>query len=282
MLRPADSADREAILALGVTEEAAWFGEPEVSPGEVGDWIDDEGGVGRGMVAVDDTGRVRGFVSPGERGCVFVADPAQTDSLADEMLPWLLRQRPAVALLTFASDTARVMAFERHGLRHLRSSFSLARPNSAGPLPRAECPAGVEVARYEWGRADESVHRLIYVDADWASVPGHTERDLEAWLGKERSCHSVFLASRDRRPVGWVAGRILERGRGYIATVAVARPERGQGLGRALLLYGFADLQSVGAREIALDVEASNAAALGLYRSVGLEIEREWRTYGSC
>ena len=45
VLRPATDDDRDAVLALGVVEEAAWFGEAEVSAEEVGEWIDEEGGV---------------------------------------------------------------------------------------------------------------------------------------------------------------------------------------------------------------------------------------------
>ena len=71
-LRLATDDDRDAVLALGVAEEAAWFGEPEVSAEDVGEWVDDEGGVAGGVVAVDASGRVRGFASPGRREAVFL------------------------------------------------------------------------------------------------------------------------------------------------------------------------------------------------------------------
>ncbi|HEY1523250.1 MAG TPA: GNAT family N-acetyltransferase [Solirubrobacteraceae bacterium] len=281
MLRPATDADRESVLALGVGEEEAWFGQADLSTDEVGEWVDDEGGVTAGVVTVDDGGRVQGFASAGRRGSVFLAEPAHAAAVADELLPWLLEKRATVEVLTFAGDGERIEAFERHGLRHLRSSFFLVRPQNAGPLPAAAFPAGVEVARYRWGDDDEAVHRLIYVDAEWASVSGHTERDLAAWLGRDAGRDGAFLARRDEQPVGWVRSRILVSGRGYVNSLAVAKRERGQGLGRALLLHAFADLQAAGARGLALDVEAANKAALGLYRSVGLEIEREWRIYAA-
>lgn len=279
MLRPATPADREAVLAIGVAEEQAWFGQPDISTQEVGEWVDDEGGVVGGVVALHEDGRIVGFASPGQRGSVFLAEPAALDAVADELLAWLLDQPRTVEVLTFAGDAERVAAFERHGLGHLRSTFFLTRRDSAGPLDEARFPSGVEVERYRWGEADEAVHRLIYVDAAWASVPGHTERDLEAWLGLPRSRDRAFLARRDGQPVGWVAGRILDSGRGYVNGLAVAQRDRRHGLGRALLLHAFADLQSAGARGLALDVEAANQGALGLYRSVGLGIEREWRVY---
>jgi ribosomal protein S18 acetylase RimI-like enzyme len=280
-LRSATDGDRDAVLALGVAEEAAWFGEAEISAEEVGEWIGEEGGVGRGVVAVDDDGRVRGFASPGRREAVFLADPSLMDPLADVLLPWLHERRDVVKLMTFAGDTARLTAFERNGLRHGRSSFTLARPDSAGSLPAVAFPDGFHVAPYRLGDADDVVHRLIYVDAAWASVAGHAERDLDEWRETVRPCRSLFLAHRDRRPVGWVAGRLLESGRGYVSSLAVARTERGRGLGRALLLHVFSDLQLAGAHGLALGVEAHNETALGLYRSVGMEIEREWRIYAT-
>jgi hypothetical protein len=56
---------RAAVLALGVAEEAAWFGEPELSAEEVGKRTDEEGGIAEGVVAVDVDQRVPGFASPG-------------------------------------------------------------------------------------------------------------------------------------------------------------------------------------------------------------------------
>ena len=36
---------------------------------------------------------------------------------------------------------------------------------------------------------------------------------------------------------------------------------------------------SANRRRVTLGVEAHNDTALGLYRSVGMEVEREWRVY---
>ncbi len=184
MLRPATNGDRDAVVSLGVVEEAAWFGRAEHSAEEVGEWIDGEGGITRGVVAVDADGRIRGFVSPGRREMVFLSDPIETDPVADALLQWLRQQGDVVELMTFGADAARVTAFGRHGLRHLRSSFTLARPASAGPVPAAVFPDGVDVARYRLGEDDEAVHRLIYVDAAFGSVWGHAERDLDEWREK--------------------------------------------------------------------------------------------------
>jgi ribosomal protein S18 acetylase RimI-like enzyme len=282
MIRSVADADRDAIFALGVAEEAAWFGQADISAEEIGEWIEEEGGVASGVVAVDDAGNVRGFAAPGQHQSVLLADPTRTSLLTDELLPWLRERCDVVRLTTFAGDMARVAAFERHGLRHLRSAFVMARADSVGPVPVAAFPKGVKVAPYRFGDDDQAVHRLVYIDAAWASVPGHAERDLDQWLDTARRYRSAFLARRNGRPVGWVAGRVLASGRGYVDMLAVAMSERHRGLGRALLLHAFADLQLPGGRDVTLGVQAENAAALGLYRSVGLEVEREWRTYATA
>ena len=282
MIRSVAEGDRDAIFALGVAEETAWFGQAEISAEEIGEWIEEEGGVASGVVAVDDAGSVRGFAAPGRHQAVLLADPARTSRLTDELLPWLSERCDVVRLMTFAGDRARVAAFERHGLRHLRSSCLMARADGLGPVPVAAFPEGVEVAPYRFGDDDQAVHRLIYIDAAWASVPGHAERDLDQWLDMVRRCRSAFLARRNGRPVGWVAGRVLASGRGYVDMLAVAISERHRGLGRALLLHAFADLQLAGARGLTLDAQAENVAALGLYRSIGLEVEREWRIYATA
>ena len=209
---------------------------------------------------------------------MLIADPSCAGPVIDVLLSWL-RERGPVQVMTFGGDRERVDAFARHALRHVRSSFSLVRPGDAPPPAAPRWPDGTEVAPYSLGDDDAAVHRLIYVDAAWASVPGHTYRELDRWREVVRPGLRAFLARRDGVPVGWVAGRILDSGRGYVSALAVACSERGRGLGRALLLLALADLAGAGATGLTLDAEAANEAALGLYRSVGLAVEREWRVY---
>ena len=88
-----------------------------------------------------------------------------------------------------------------------------------------------------------------------------------------------WVAHRDGRPVGWVADRVFGDGRGWVGQIAVARSSRGLGIGRALLVHSLRDLLDEGATSLSLGVEAANEHALGLYRSVGFEVVREWRLY---
>jgi ribosomal protein S18 acetylase RimI-like enzyme len=275
MLRPATPADRADLIALALAEDAAWSGAPEVSAEEAGEFIDDRG---HGVVFERD-GRVAGYAAVGEGGgTTMLADPHGPPGPALEALVAWLGERGRHQVDTYAGDTRRIAWLEAHGFTHRRSSFDLRRGIDP-PLAPAVWPDGVALARFRPGEDDEAVHALIYVDAAWSEVPGHTEESLEAWRSMITRGYSGWVARRDGRPVGWVAGRVFSDGRGWVQQLAVARTARGAGLGRALLLHSLAELCSEGATALATGVEAQNEHALGLYRDVGFEVEREWRVY---
>ena len=110
-------------------------------------------------------------------------------------------------------------------------------------------------------------------------MPGHSERSLEAWRSSLTPEYRGWIARREGRAVGWVAGRVFSDGRGWVEQLAVARSARGAGLGRALLLHSLAELHERGATSLALGVQGENENAIGLYRDVGFDVEREWRVY---
>ncbi len=67
-------------------------------------------------------------------------------------------------------------------------------------------------------------------------------------------------------------------GGGYVAALGVARPWRGKGLGRALLLRTFAEFYARGVPRVTLGVDAeSPTGATKLYESVGMSIENAAR-----
>jgi ribosomal-protein-alanine N-acetyltransferase len=69
--------------------------------------------------------------------------------------------------------------------------------------------------------------------------------------------------------LGWRADDEAE-----ILTLAVEKDARGQGIGRALVVALLEQLRSDGARHVSLEVRRSNAAALGLYTSLGFTAAR--------
>jgi ribosomal protein S18 acetylase RimI-like enzyme len=275
MLRSASSADRSDLIALTLAEDAAWSGAPAVSVEEAGEFIDSRGP----GVIFERGGRVTGYAAVGEGGdTIVLVDPGDDPGPALEALVAWLAGRGHHEVDAYARDARRIAWLEAHGFTHRRSFFDLQRGIDP-PLAPAVWPSAVGVARYRPGEDDEAVHALIYVDAAWADVPGHNQQSLEAWRSMIMPDYSGWIARHDGRPVGWVADRVFSDGRGWVEQLAVARSSRGLGLGRALLLHSLAELRSRGATSFALGAQAENENAIGLYRDVGFEVEREWRVY---
>src|SRR4051812_35032394 len=102
MLRPATPDDRDALIALGLAEDAAWA--PDAAPvsrEEVGELLDDfpPGAVWeRG-------GRIAGYAAASERGeSLLLTDPADGDDTAlDALVDWLV-QHGAASVDTYGND----------------------------------------------------------------------------------------------------------------------------------------------------------------------------------
>jgi ribosomal protein S18 acetylase RimI-like enzyme len=275
MLRPVTPADRPALIALALAEDAAWSGAPAVSEEEVGEFVDSHA---PGMV-FEREGRVTGYAAAGEGGeTILILDPGDAPEPALEALVGWLAERGHHEVDSYARDVRRIAWLEAKGFTHRRSFFDLHRGIDP-PLAPAVWPSGVAIARYRPREDGAAVHALIYVDAAWAEVPGHTQRSLEAWRSTLTPEYRGWIARRDDRPVGWVAGRVFDDGRGWVEQLAVGRSARRHGLGRALLLHSLAELCSEGATSLALGVQAANGNAIGLYRDVGFEVDREWRVF---
>ena len=275
MLRPATPADRPALIALALAEDAAWSGSPAVSADEVGEFVD---GCGPGVIFERD-GRVAGYAAAGDGSeSILLVDPGDDPEPALEALVAWLGERGHHEVDSYARDARRIAWLEANGFTHRRSYFDLRRGLDP-PLAPAVWPSGIAVARYRPGADEAAVHALIYVDAAWEEVPGHTRRSLESWRSMLTPEYRGWVARRETRLVGWVAGRVFDDGRGWVEQLAVARSARGGGLGRALLLHSLADLCSEGATSLATGVQGANEQATGLYRDVGFEVDREWRVY---
>jgi len=274
MLRPATPADHPDVVALALAEDAAWSGAPAVSAEEAGELIDSY----RPGVIFERDGRVAGYAAVDEGGdTILLADPGDPVSPLEALVAWL-GERGHHQVDTYAADARRIAWLEAHGFTHRRSTFDLQRGIDPPPAS-AVWPSGVTIARYRSGEDDDAVHTLIYVDAAWGEVPGHTERSPEAWRSTITPDYSGWVARRDGRAIGWVVGRVFDDGRGWVEQLAVARSARRLGLGRALMLHSLAELLSRGATSLATGVQAENEKALGLYRDIGFEVEREWRVY---
>jgi ribosomal-protein-alanine N-acetyltransferase len=87
---------------------------------------------------------------------------------------------------------------------------------------------------------------------------------------------------------GRLLGFALSRhggGEAEILSIAVARAERGKGIGRALMGAHLGHLAGAGVSSVFLEVERGNAAALALYERLGFETVGERKNYyrqGTC
>jgi mycothiol synthase len=173
---------------------------------------------------------------------------------------------------THADDAERIALFERHGYRHVRTFLHLELDLIKPPAAPA-WPVGIEVRQFRRHRDEAAVHAAM------------DEAFRDHWRPEVMSLDE-WLAFRFERPdldlglwwVAWageqVAGAALAIETplgGYIADLAVRRPWRGHGLGRALLLQAFAELRRRGQPRAYLGVDSDNpTGAMHLYTSLGM------------
>ena len=277
--RPAVAADLPALVELQRGWEAHWFGAAESDEDEVRDSFDRVEPLERCSRLLFDGDRLVAAAwwwQPDETS-LHVSPAADLPAVYDDVLPWFV-DSGASRVEALNRDELLRGALVRHGWTHLLSQFELSR--DATPLPPPRWPQAVTTTTLD-DHAD-AVHRLIYVDAAWADVAGHRERELEEWRSIFVAGHDPeqqVLAWHDGRLVGVALGKTFSDGTGWVSQLAVASDHRGRGLGTALLAEAFARRLAGGAVRLGLGVSAANPDALRMYLGLGLEIDREWMAY---
>jgi len=160
------------------------------------------------------------------------------------------------------------------------------------PLPLREAPrwpAGVTVRPFEPGRDDDAW--LTVNNRAFASDPDQGGWDLTTLTGREREPWfepAGFLLAVDARGLAgfcWTrvhpaAPPIEPLALGEIYVIGVDPDRQGQGLGRALVVAGLADLHD--RHQVSrgmLFVDRSNDATVRLYHSIGFTLARVDRAY---
>jgi len=287
-LRPATVDDVAMISAVTDAQDTAWWGSPD---GDIDDTRHELDQVVSQMGSLEIGSRLA-IIDGAVVGFALLSGHGQTSTAIDPSAPlahearaalfrWLV-EAGAGEIEAPAQDLDRLAAIATVGLVPRRSSFELERPGDVADLEPAVWSDGIAPVPFKKGVDDEEVHEMIY--SVWLDVDGHTLRPLAEW--RERLLGGpwfeqdlVVLARRDNGagPVAGVAlGRRFGTEVGWISQLAVGRPDRGLGLGRALLVEASHRLGRIGVGVIGLGVEAENERALGLYRSVGFEVAREW------
>jgi len=288
-LRAPGDEDSEAISLVVDAQDTAWWGEPD---GDVDDVREELERVRRAMGSLDHGARVALLdgvivgvamaVGHGQTSVAIDAPAGDGSTIRRVLFEWLVELGDDVQIESPAQDGERLADLDALGFVPSRSSFELERSGNTSNLPDPAWPDGIVPVPFRLGVDDEELHEMLY--AFWTDVPGHTDRPIEEWrasvlAGPWFDEDLIVVARGDGGSgpiVGSVLGRTFTGTVGWISQIGVAPVARGLGLGRAVLIESCLRLSAKEPRIIGLGVEAENANALGLYRSVGFEICREW------
>jgi mycothiol synthase len=275
-LRAPEPADAPAVLELIVARDVADLGRPDYTLDDVrADWAAPGIDVARDAWIAEDDGVALGYALLDDRGAALITVPPASEG------------RGVGTLLRHAAEARAVERGEALVRQFVPTSNQRARAQllDAGYWPAysyfrmrmsladAPPPPDVRVRAFSRGPDDAPVHALV--EEAMAGVPGNEPRSLESWqlakVEREGWDPSFWLLHED---ADGLAGVVLcerwEEGVGYVDYLAVASHARGRGLGRAMLLHGFAALRAAGLGVAELSVQGENASATRLYESVGM------------
>jgi GNAT superfamily N-acetyltransferase len=151
-------------------------------------------------------------------------------------------------------------------------------------LPLLQLPVTPELPPgYRWVAWDDSL-LAMHAEVKFQSFHQHEDALVFPSLGTRTGCQELMSAIRYRDSfcpqatwliggpdgyVGTIQGLLDDNGYGGIQNLGVIPESRGQGLGRALLVKALIGFATVRVPRAFLEVTATNAAAVRLYRSVG-------------
>jgi ribosomal protein S18 acetylase RimI-like enzyme len=113
---------------------------------------------------------------------------------------------------------------------------------------------------------------------------GSHDRDYAEWsqdkFGNPSFDPTLWLVAWDGQEVAGFSQNRFRQGIGWIGTIAVRRPWRGQGLGIALMRHSFGEFYKRGMPTIGLGVDSANlTGATRLYQRAGMVVAGEFALY---
>ncbi|MDX6511468.1 MAG: mycothiol synthase [Gaiellaceae bacterium] len=285
-LRPADSADADAMAELMNAAEAPLGGDADSSAEDVRHhwnrtadnktWLAerDEMLVGSLETFAHEEGYLIAdlYVHPELQATTLAASLVEV-SENDARSRGLASIRNAV----LENDATATALLEREGYAPVRHFYRMIRELD-GDLPQPEWPAGFELVPFELERDIDAVHAAIEeaFENEWAHVPETDEAFRERTPKRGGYAPELWVVVRDGDEVAAVTMNDAKRyGMGWIATVAVRRAWRKRGLGLAMLYESFRRFRERGETVVGLGVDAQNSTgATRLYERAGMR--RAW------
>lgn len=193
---------------------------------------------------------------------------------------------PAKRGLLERADYAPIRSYFRMEIRFAESPHGVSRgPAPVAPrvLPRGRSHAadGVEIRPFRLGMDDRAVHAAV--EESFAEHFRFVPRPFEEWwalrTAHERFDPALWLLAWDGDRVAGALVAYDFGDIGFVRELGVRKPWRGRGVGTALLLRSFEDFERRGQRRIVLGVDAENENAIGLYRRIGMWVDRRYDLY---
>lgn len=218
------------------------------------------------LIAIDD--RAAAVVSAAE--AEFVVSPdARGHGLGTRLLETIIARSESELRIWAHGDhpAARALAAS-HGLEPVRTLLQLRKPVAAVAAPPADSQPAIDTFRVgsdeaAWLRVNSRAF-AFHPEQGSVSRADLDQLESEPWFEPQD-----FLVVRDGDEIAGYCWLKIEDGIGEFYVVGVDPRRQGGGLGRQLMDAGFARLAARGIRSAALYVEADNAPALHLYRSLG-------------
>jgi mycothiol synthase len=177
-----------------------------------------------------------------------------------------------------ASDAAAAVMLRARGLRPIRHFWHM-QIDLAGPVPPGAMPPGIEIAGIDPDRDLGAMHAVL-ADAFLGEFGDH-QQPFDQWAEEQVRSPSydptLWLLARERgRPVGALTASAGEDA-GWVDMLGVAAPERGRGIGGALLRHAFAAFSARGLRRVRLNVDTENpTGATAVYERAGMRVVNGW------
>ena len=140
-----------------------------------------------------------------------------------------------------------------------------------GALPDPELPEGFRIRTAVTGQDERNIHALVQEAFDWRK---HNAQPFEEWkkflMRPEIYNEKLwFLATRSTEIIG-ICLCFENSDIGWIRQLAVKRPYRRLGIGRALLQRAFQAFKALGKEKAGLAVESVNLNAVHFYQTAGM------------